>query len=139
MAQIVYQGQKYELLDPYMHWTRPESSFIRKKTGLLLGEIMHNAQLLDPDSICALLYVAKKRAGEKVNWGDFDGFTLGDCEFIKDDEAESDESDQSGDSDADEGGADPTSPGGKTQTRGSTTTSRRSRSSSTSAPAKSTS
>lgn len=139
MPQIAYQGQKYDVLDPWEEWTRPEASFIKKKTGLRIAEVMDDAVLSDPDAICALLYVAKKRAGEKVTWADFDDFRIGQCEFIGDEDGSEGESDDAEEQPPEQGRADPTASSGTTRTRGSSTTSTRSRSSSGSTRGKSTS
>lgn len=133
MAQIVYQGTKYPVLDP-LEWTLAEASFIRKRTGQRVAEIGPNATLSDPEAIAALIYVAKKRAGEKVRWEDFEEFTVGECEFIRDGDEVSDDDDPDGGEDA---APDPTSPSGTTHARGNSTTSTRSRSSSTSTRGKS--
>lgn len=139
MPKIAYRGETYPVIDP-LEWLLAEASLVKRQTGQTVGEIMGNAMRSDAEAVAALIYVAKKRAGEKVRWEDLNDFTLGECEFITDDDeargeySPADKVDATG-----EGGADPTSPTGTTQDRGGSTTSRRSRSTSGSTRAKSTS
>lgn len=137
MAQIVYRGGTYPVLDP-LEWHLAEASFIKRMTGQTVGEIGPNAARSDAEAIAALIYIAKKRAGEDVRWEDFDDFTVGECDFIR--AGESERSDYASDDKSktrDEGGADPTSPTGPTRDPGNSTTSTRSRSTSGSTRGKS--
>lgn len=127
MGKIVYRGGTYTVIDP-MEWLLAEAAFIKRQTGQTVGDIAVNASRSDAEAIAACLYVAKKRAGEKVRWEDFDDFTVGECDFIPDGESRADYSDA--DKVTDEGGADPTPPTGTTPDPDSSTTSPRSRSTS---------
>lgn len=140
MAQIVWRGESYEVIDP-LDWVRPEAAFVKKVTGLTVAEVATNSVRSDPDAICAFIYVAKKRAGEKVRWADFDDFTLNEVDFVFDDDEREDDGDEDEPPGDEEGGEDPTppSPTGTTRTGGSSTTSTRSRSTSTSTRGKQTS
>lgn len=137
MAKIVYRGSTYPVIDP-TEWLLAEAAFIKRQIGQTVAEAQDNAQRGDAEAIVAYLYVAKKRAGEKVHWEDFEDFTVGECDFVRDDEERSDYSDtDKAKADADEGGTDPTSPTGTTPDPGSSTTSTRSRSTSGSTRGKS--
>lgn len=132
MAQIVYRGGTYPVIDP-VEWQLGEAAFIKRQTGQAVGEIARNAALSDAEAIVALIYVAKKRAGEKVRWEDFEDFTVGEIDYIFEDERADDEDE----TETDEGGADPTSPSGTTPAAGNSNTSTRSRSTTTSTRGKS--
>lgn len=140
MAQIIFRGGTYPVIDP-VEWRLDEAALVKRQTGQTAGEVFENAARGDVEAIAACIYVAKKRADEKVRWEDLADLTLGECEFITDDEEQRSEYAPADKVDASsgEGGADPTSPTGTTRDQGGSTTSRRSRSSSGSTRGKSTS
>lgn len=118
--------------------TVAEAKAFKRHAGMATGEFRPGLIKGDPDAMIFLMWLAKTRAGERVDWSSFDDYDLvSDVEILRELDSPGDEDDdkeQSG-----EGRADPTRTSGTTRKTGSTSTSRRSRSTSGSTRAKSTS
>lgn len=126
--RVRIQDREYELATDRI--TVFEARVLKKHTGMGFLELNDRLRLGDPDSVAAVCFLAKLRAGENPKWRDMDDLDLfADMEILPD--AENEQPRDADDAD-EEGRADPTGTGTRTRTGGSTTTSRRSRSSSAS-------
>ncbi|MGH3096943.1 MAG: hypothetical protein ACRDMV_13210 [Streptosporangiales bacterium] len=90
--RFIVQGTKYEIPDPDDLTTR-ELRDIKQQTGMGLRSFGEGLADMDPDSISAVVYLAKKRAGESVQWHDLDDLRpLKDVEWLSEDEQDGEES-----------------------------------------------
>lgn len=112
-------GDTYEIPDPDGMSTK-ELREVKQNAGVGLRGLMQGLQEMDPDCVIAIIYVAKRRAGEKVSWSDFDDIRpLADVEWPDEGEEAEEETGE-----ADESGP-PTTRSrstGSTRTGGSTST-----------------
>lgn len=120
-------GTEYELpaLDDA---TTRELRTIKENTGMGLRSLMEGFYDMDPGAIVAVVWLAKHRAGEPVNWSDLEDLRpMKDVQWPEPEESE-----------AEGGKPDPptrkSTGSGTSRTRGSGSTSRSSRTTSTSPP-----
>lgn len=83
---ILVKGDKYEFDENKLMTV--EARLIKKNTGMGIAEWGEAIQKGDPDALIALIFLAKKRAGEAPRWNDFD-----DLDLINDIDVESDPDD----------------------------------------------
>lgn len=93
---------EYELDDDRL--TVAEGRLLKKYTNMGIVEIFDGLKRGDPDSMAAVVFLAKFRRGEQPKWRDLDDINIiNDLEFISDgDEGEDDEGgDEGGNDEAD--------------------------------------
>lgn len=135
--RFAYGDNKYEFDVEDM--TVAETRLIKRYSKLTFKKFAHGLAELDGDALVAVLYLAKKRAGENPRWSDFDDLKITefaetlesdeDDEEPDDDDLDDDFDDDFDDDDEEEG---PTKPIGMTPMGGSSDTSTSSPSTSTS-------
>lgn len=71
MVKFAIKGQPYEMpeLDDV---TTKELREIKQQTGMGLRALATGFQDMDPDAFTAVVYIAKRRAGEDISWSDLD-------------------------------------------------------------------
>lgn len=63
-----------------------EARELKHYTGMGLKQFGEGLQGGDADAIVGMLYLARRRAGEAVQWSDFDEYNIADLEMIEDEE-----------------------------------------------------
>jgi len=108
--KIRVEGADYEFDDSTL--LVEEARLIKKYTGMGLKSFTEASKDGDPDALVAIVYLAKRRAGEAIRWQDLDNLDLAKLEAI--DETIRDASQPHEAPGADDA-ADPTWPTGETQ------------------------
>lgn len=71
---VIVKGEKYEFDQGSM--PVGEARLIKERTGMGFAKWAEGVSEMDPDAICALVYLAKKRAGEAPKWTDMNNLDL---------------------------------------------------------------
>lgn len=74
---VIVKGEKYEFDQGSM--PVGEARLIKERTGMGFAAWAAGVSDMDPDAIVALVFLAKKRAGEAPRWSQFD-----DLDILKD-------------------------------------------------------
>jgi hypothetical protein len=74
------EGDDYEFQEDTL--TVAEARLIKKHTGMGLKSFVEGSKDGDPDSLAAVVFLAKRRAGEAVRWQDLDSLDLAKLEAI---------------------------------------------------------
>lgn len=118
MKTFTIEGKTYEWDNGVL--TVEEAMLLKDKTGMGLVQWNHGLAMRDGYAEAALIFFAKKRAGEAIRWQDLSGLNLATF-AIHDDEPVA-EGEKEGEGEAKKVRPNPTSRGGKTPRRGTSAT-----------------
>lgn len=88
MIKFSLNGTSYDYDDTQM--SVKEARLIKQHAGMGLRSWALGLQDMDVDALVALVFIAKRRAGEAIRWQDLDNINVNDITIVED-EAVSDE------------------------------------------------
>lgn len=76
-----------------------DARLIKKLTGMGLKSFSEGIKDGDPDALCAMVFLAKRKAGEAVQWKDLDELDLATIQSLDDENEEEEEGDKAASAD----------------------------------------
>lgn len=95
MLKFTIEGRTYEYDEAMM--LVKEARLIKKHAGYGLVSMANGLKDGDPDALVAMIFLAKRRAGEMVRWQDLDDLDLSKLVIVADGDDEKSDGSEDGD------------------------------------------